>query len=122
MPGKSPFGDDWRDCLQAHYTHVIRANDVRTEKTLRSVLYECGYDDHDLNEWYLLATMHVDAVPPDFEVDIERAESVIVPVPEIAPQPEVAPPVDELPTEEEPPPEEDEPPHDPAGFQQLSLF
>jgi hypothetical protein len=114
MPGKSPFGDDWRDCLQAHYTHVIRNNDQRTEKTLRTVLHECGYDDSDLNQWYLLATMRADDMPPDYQPDRERAEAVAAP--------EVAPAV-ELPTAAEvPPPEEDAPPPDPAGFQQLSLF
>ena len=118
MPGKSPFSEDWRDCLKAHYTHVIRTNDQRTEKTLRTVLHECGYSDGQIDEWLVLATMHVDDAPPDFVPDMERAAEAFVSVP-AAPPPavEVAPPA-----EEEAPPEEDIPPHDPNGYQQMSLF
>lgn len=121
MPGKSPFSQDWRDCLKAHYTHVIRAEDHRTEKTLRAVLHECGYSDADLNEWYLLATMRADDLPPSFAPDVERAVAVAVPPMPAAELPldEAAPEVETL---DEPSDADDAPPHDPDGFQQLSLF
>ncbi len=125
MPGKSPFSEDWRDCLKAHYTHVIRTNDVRTEKTLRTVLHECGYNDARINEWYVLATMHVDDVEPDFVPDLELVQAETAPVMVAVPEMPSAP-VDAV--IEEPPPEEaveeedDTPPHDPNGFQQMSLF
>lgn len=125
MPGKSPFSEDWRDCLKAHYTHVIRTNDVRTEKTLRTVLHECGYNDAQINEWYVLATMHVDDVDPDFVPDLElvqpEAAPVMVAVPEMPPEP-VAAAIEEPPPEEVVEEEDDTPPHDPDGFQQMSLF
>lgn len=125
MPGKSPFSEDWRDCLKAHYTHVIRTNDVRTEKTLRTVLHECGYNDAQINEWYVLATMHVDDVDPDFVPDLElvqaEAAPVMVAVPEMPPAP-VAAVIEEPPPEEAVEEEDDTPPHDPDGFQQMSLF
>ncbi|MBE2267438.1 MAG: hypothetical protein IAE80_04350 [Anaerolinea sp.] len=141
MPGKSPFSDDWRDCLKAHYTHVIRENDTRTEKTLRTVLYECGFSADDLKAWYVLATMHVDDVSPDFVPDAEivqaAAQQPEAKSPPVAVAVSVAvaevPPVvdasfeplvkeaDDVPTPEDAPPEDDPPP-DPNGFTQLSLF
>ncbi|MBN8637060.1 MAG: hypothetical protein J0M07_17160 [Anaerolineae bacterium] len=127
MPGKSPFSEDWRDCLKAHYTHVIRTNDVRTEKTLRTVLHECGYNDAQINEWYVLATMHVDDVDPDFVPDLElvqaEAAPVMVAVPEMPPVPVALieePPSEDAVADEEA--DDDPPPHDPNGFQQLSMF
>ena len=118
MPGKSPFSDDWRDCLKAHYTHVIRAEDHRTEKTLRNVLYECGFNADDLKEWYVLATMHVDDLPSDFVPDMELVQQVEAAAPQIESPPEI-----ELTVEESQGNEDDKPPPpDKSGFQQLSLF
>ncbi len=127
MPGKSPFSEDWRDCLKAHYTYVIRTDDVRTEKTLRTVLHECGYNDAQINEWYVLATMHVDDVDPDFVPDLElvqaEAAPVMVAVPELPPAPVAVAPVEEEElAEAEILEEDDTPPPDPNGLQQLSLF
>lgn len=136
MSAVSPFSQDWRDCLKAHYTHVVRTEDHRTEKTLRAVLYECGYDDDALKEWYLLATMHVDDAPPDFVPDEEHLKAfAAVVAPDVPPIEASAPPdggVNDLTDElmgavieaasEDAPDEDADPPPDPNGFQQLSLF
>lgn len=58
MAGKSPFSEDWRKCLQAHYSHVVRVGDVKTKKTLSSVLQGIGYSSDDLLDWEIRATMH----------------------------------------------------------------
>lgn len=69
MPGKSPFSDDWRQCLKAHYSHVVRVNDYKTKKTLSSVLHGIGYTDKELLDWEIRATMRdVDEV---HEIDNE---------------------------------------------------
>ena len=57
MPGKSPFAEDWRECLRAHYAHVVNVGDKRTEKSLTAVLQGIGYSDKELLDWKLYATM-----------------------------------------------------------------
>lgn len=70
MPGKSPFSEEWRDCLRAHYTYVVRANDTRTLDTLAAVLKQIGFREDELREMYVRATMHVDDMPEDFTPDM----------------------------------------------------
>jgi len=70
MPS-SIFSDEWRDCLRAHYTHVVRMDDKGTEKTLRHVMIEAGFTESELKEMYVLATAHVDQVGADFMPDME---------------------------------------------------
>lgn len=75
MPGPSPFSDDWRDCLKAHYQHVIRTNDKGTEATLVNVLKKTGFTEEQLSQIYLETTMHVDHMPEDFVPDFTLAEA-----------------------------------------------
>jgi hypothetical protein len=71
MP-ESIFADEWRDCLRAHYTHVIRAEDKLTERTLRGVMiHEAGFTEAELKELQVRATAHVDDAPDDFVPDLE---------------------------------------------------
>jgi hypothetical protein len=70
----SIFSQEWRDCLRAHYTYVVRMGDAGTEKTLRGVMYEAGFGEDEVKELYVLATAHVDDVGADFVPDMEVFE------------------------------------------------
>jgi hypothetical protein len=120
------FGDDWRECLQAHYVHVIRSRDHVTRPTLRVVMQQAGFDESQMAEMEVRATMHVDDAGADFVPDAEvvrsfaavpvaePAEAVIDDVPEL----DALPDMDEAEyIEEELPASKDE-----DSPQQLSLF
>ena len=139
MPSTSIFAEEWRDCLRAHYTYVVKMNDRGTEKTLRGVMFEAGFTDAELKELTVRATMHVDDVGADFVPDMDLLETAAVVVPGIAiavPQEvieaaiveeslaldEVSAASDEAEMDEsELDDAEDEPPHNP-DITQLSLF
>jgi hypothetical protein len=60
----SIFADEWRECLRAHYTYVIRNQDRITERTLRGVMiHEAGFTDAELKELAVRATMRVEDAP-----------------------------------------------------------
>ena len=138
MSGPSPFAQDWRDCLRAHYQQVVRNEDHATERTLVGVLQKLGFEDTELGELKVLATLRADAMSPDFVPDLEvlTAEAVAdIQQQAAAPEEPQAPPVleaenaaesgEEAPPEsaEDVPPEPDEPPEYRAdGPQQLSFF
>lgn len=86
----SIFSQEWRDCLRAHYSYVVRMGDHGTEKTLRNVMFEAGFREDEVKELYVLATAHVDDVDADFVPDMdifaEEAAPVAVVVPEISPE------------------------------------
>ena len=71
MPGPSPFTDDWRDCLRAHYQQVVRNQDHVTERTLVGVLHEVGFTESEMAELKVLATLRADELPADFVPDLE---------------------------------------------------
>lgn len=79
----SIFSDEWRDCLRAHYTHIVRNGDHGTEKTLRGVMHEVGFGEDELRQLYVMATAHVDAVGADFvpDMDIFDATDAAEPAP-----------------------------------------
>ncbi|MCC6614022.1 MAG: hypothetical protein IT320_11140 [Anaerolineae bacterium] len=130
MKQRSIFAEEWRECLRAHYTHVVRIQDVSTERTLISVMQEAGFSDADLAELRLQATMHMDDVDPDFQPDPATVAMIQASAPkEEPPLPPVAEvtDVDDEETdeaeEEETPPVSEEyyaPPDDDPH--QLSLF
>ena len=74
MPKESIFSTEWRDCLCAHYTYVLRNRDAVTERTLRGVMINAGFTEGELKELYVLATAHVDDVGADFVPDAEFLE------------------------------------------------
>jgi len=47
---RSLFYDDWRQCLRAHYEHVVRIQDQITEPTLRQVLLTIGLSEDEIEE------------------------------------------------------------------------
>lgn len=137
------FADEWRECLRAHYVHVIRTNDRVTEPSLTVVMGQAGFDASELAELRVRATMHMDAVGEDFVPNLDvldavaEARVIAVAVPEPAPTPDAPPAETELPVEalieaieeaaaesealDEPPPLES-PPEEPDAPQQLTLF
>jgi hypothetical protein len=72
----NPFDDEWRDCLRAHYIHVVRSGDTLTEPSLNRVLNQVGFSESELAELHVRATMHVDDVPADFVPDLHVLDSV----------------------------------------------
>ena len=67
----SVFSDEWRDCLRAHYSYVVRTDDKSTERTLRGVMIEAGFREDEIRQLYVLATAHVDDMGVDFVPDME---------------------------------------------------
>lgn len=64
--GRSIFYENWRDCLRAHYMHVIRTQDRVTEPTLHGVLLRVGFSEDEIKEMAVRARMReVDATPGD---------------------------------------------------------
>ena len=78
MPGSSPFADDWRDCLRAHYQYVTHNQDTVTERTLVGVLQEVGFSDSELAELKVLSTLRADELPPDFTPDLDALKAQAV--------------------------------------------
>ena len=69
------FADEWIECLEAHYMHVIRINDKVTEPSLSIVMHDAGFSDAQLAELRVRATMHVDQVGADFVPDLNVLEA-----------------------------------------------
>lgn len=142
---RSLFFDDWQACLRAHYVHVIRANDLVTEPTLRQVLLQSGLDEDDLEVLRQQAYASDDDAPEsDLEAQPEYEE---VPVENSPPEPgteetpagepgavyddlgsvietgmeidDEGPSAEDEPADDEPPPEDESPPD---YGRQLSLF
>jgi hypothetical protein len=67
----NPFAEEWRECLRAHYMHVIRVRDRVTEPSLTVVMGQAGFSDAELAELRVRATMHVDDVADDFTPDLD---------------------------------------------------
>lgn len=85
------FAEEWLECLRAHYMHVIRTEDHVTLPSLTIVMRQAGFDDSQLAELRVRATMRAEDVSPDFVPDLdvlnhaesEQSEATIFPVPEI---------------------------------------
>lgn len=76
---KSIFAAEWRRCLEAHYIDVIRRSDKITQQSLIAILHKVGFTEDDLRALYLSATMHQDALPPDFTLDPALLRAVPAP-------------------------------------------
>jgi len=87
MKQRSVFAEEWRECLRAHYTHVVRIQDVSTERTLISIMQEAGFSDEDLANLRLQATMHMDDVDADFQPDPATVEMIKAQMQEAEPAP-----------------------------------
>lgn len=139
MPGPSPFHEYWRDALRAHYLHVVRTGDRRTEISLRGLLLnQLGFSEAELKALYIQATMHVDQVGADFVPDdafiraleAEAQTLIQTETPPIAPETiaAIAEQMDAHRAKQEPEPSDVRPldppdePAPPTGPTQLSLF
>ncbi len=69
------FDREWRECLEAHYMHVVRTDDRVTLPSLTYVMHQAGFDDAQLAELRVRATMHVDDVGADFVPDMNVLEA-----------------------------------------------
>jgi hypothetical protein len=142
------FEAEWRECLEAHYMHVIRTRDKVTEPSLTVVMHQAGFNDSELAELRVRATMHLDDSGADFVPDmnvleaVEEVRIIAVAVPDAPPaepvsaeavaEPEAELPVEALIEEIEEAAVEAEqmaedlpsdiPEDDPDAPQQLSLF
>ena len=70
------FETEWRECLEAHYMHVIRTRDKVTEPSLTHVMHQAGFNASELAELRVRATMHVDDSGADFVPDMDVLEAV----------------------------------------------
>lgn len=79
------FDGEWRECLRAHYKHVVKQNDTRTRETLTIVLTHeaINFSEDELRQLYVEATMRAD----EFSEDQLREIMEQVPAEEIAPPP-----------------------------------
>ncbi len=141
---RSIFYEDWRDCLRAHYLHVIRTNDTNNEASLYTVLRDTGFSDDEIAdmrgifppaEGSLAASQDI-AEPAFQETDQEAYQQAADPVmtfseeiqpPETSDLPEPVP--EPLPVADDPALEQDVPPKvvynvpsAPRPMQQQSLF
>lgn len=100
------FADEWLECLEAHYIHVIRVKDHVTEPSLTIVMHSAGFNDSQLAELRVRATMHVDDVGADFVPDLDILESGdhAEAAAEVAEAPIYNIPIDIVPPAAEPPP------------------
>ncbi len=71
MAKESIFTDEWRRCLRAHYMDVIRRNDQITLKSLVRVMHDTGFNDDELAELRVRATMRADDMPDNFVPDTQ---------------------------------------------------
>ncbi len=75
------FAEEWRDCLRAHYMHVVRTEDHVTLPTLTMVMHQAGFNDSELAELRVRATLRVEQVADDFVPELD----VLATAPEDAP-------------------------------------
>lgn len=127
----NPFYAEWRECLQAHYQHVIRVQDWVTEPTLHGVLHDTGFEESEIEALRLevLAEMGItpevvlDLAPVEaevtLEVELEIAVEVVEMVMEPPTAPEAEPVIAPIPEPESPPVPRVVPP---KPVKQLSLF
>ncbi len=69
------FANEWIECLEAHYMHVIRNKDKVTEPSLSIVMHSAGFSDAQLAELRVRATMHVNDSGADFVPDLDVLEA-----------------------------------------------
>ncbi|SRR5258708_4773140 len=134
MNQENLFEQDWRDCLRAHYVHVVSERDVVNEESLITVLRQTGFSDEDITAIRAETAaalgwdMQVDSTAdPEAEI-ISDALSDAAPetISEVLPAPsqqadqslstETVPPAKPI-----EPVKEDDPP-EPESFTQMSMF
>jgi hypothetical protein len=74
----SVFDDEWRDCLREHYKRVIRDDDRITKVSLTEVMHSVGFDDAELRDLKIQATMRTEDVAEDFTPELDVLEKPLV--------------------------------------------
>ncbi|MBW4436546.1 MAG: hypothetical protein KME04_05400 [Pleurocapsa minor GSE-CHR-MK-17-07R] len=67
----SPFSQDWRDCLSAHFRYTVRNHDHATEATVAQILRETGLTDAQIAELKVTAALRVEDLPDGFTPDLD---------------------------------------------------
>jgi hypothetical protein len=92
------FETEWRECLRAHFTYVLRVVDHGTERTLVGVMRNAGFSDADLDDLRREVALEA-AASVDAAADAAQPEAVLetaplaepsMPVPAVMPAPESA--------------------------------
>lgn len=115
---KNIFLDDWRECLRAHYVHVIEIGDAANEKSLREVLISVGVSAAELDAIRYQVTGYEAAQQPESPPEPEaetRPEGTLTPHPLAEAEMETGPADAQA----------EEKPHKPAPperFEQTALF
>ncbi len=67
----NPFDEEWRACLQAHYEHVLRIQDVVTEPTLYQVLRSTGFSEEQIAQiqFDVIGVVEAAIEPPEIVTD-----------------------------------------------------
>jgi hypothetical protein len=79
------FQDDWKDCLRAHYFHVIHEQDWKNERSLAAVLIQTGISQEETAIWRREAMHEIGIIEEEIaevESKIEAAELPGDPQPE----------------------------------------
>lgn len=61
---RSPFEEEWKEALAAHYLYVVQVADHITEPTLRTVLQQVGFSEADIIRLYEQAQKQPDDDSP----------------------------------------------------------
>jgi len=75
MSSLSPFADDRRDTLIAHFKLVMHSHDPSRRQAVIDLMETEGFSKAELSSLYIEATMRMDEVPDDFVPDITMIEA-----------------------------------------------
>ena len=110
MSALNIFEEEWRDCLRAHYFHVIKERDTNNEVSLISVLIQTGFTEDDIAAMRAEVLAELDWTPDEPPIESaetaggEPAEDPVAAQPE--PLVQATEPESAAPESSEPPPDE----------------
>ena len=74
MNRKSPFAEEWRNCLREHYKETVRTNDRATLETLTGIMNSVGFREDDLRTLMIEATIRADELPDGYLPPLDLLE------------------------------------------------
>ncbi|MCY4019420.1 MAG: hypothetical protein OXG39_08435 [Chloroflexi bacterium] len=77
MDQRSVFFEEWIRSLREQYKHVLRQDDRVTLPTLTAVMLDVGFNEDELAQLHIEATMHVDKISSDHMADMEILEHTL---------------------------------------------
>lgn len=69
MKKQSVFESEWRKCQRENLRHAAQSNDTVALPTIKERMKSLGFDDEEINQIYLEATMRSDEVSKDWKPD-----------------------------------------------------